>query len=307
MKSDEFFWPSNLLSVRRPISNSSNVFKIGSSLTVPTVALLSKILTKLNYFTVHNHQVFLDSLAKHRLQKKPFISISNHSSCIDDPILWGALFPWKWICNPIKHRWSAAAHDVCFTKNFHTIFFAFGKTFPIVRGKGIYQPAMDFAVELLKEYQFLHVFPQGKVVQESDLDDQNINIITKANYNELSLTCKEDENKSYCFKWGIARLILDLITDTQSIEVLPFYHLGMDKVLPNIKPYIPQIGKKVTVYIRKEGPILFNRNFIDNILCNGDTSLSTKERRIAITKFLEEETKKLKWKAIEKHFSLSHL
>lgn len=31
--------------------------------------------------------------------------------------------------------------------------------------------------------------------------------------------------------------------------IVPFYHLGMDSVLPNVEPYKPQMGQKVSIYV----------------------------------------------------------
>ena len=54
------------------------------------------------------------------------------------------------------------------------------------------------------------------------------------------------DNRLMRLKWGIARFVQD--ADKVPI-VLPMYHLGMDSVLPNKKPYVPQIGQKVTLVI----------------------------------------------------------
>lgn len=38
--------------------------------------------------------------------------------------------------------------------------------------------------------------------------------------------------------------------------VIPFYHLGMDLVLPNDPPYVPQRNQKVSVYVGE--PLIFD-------------------------------------------------
>lgn len=38
--------------------------------------------------------------------------------------------------------------------------------------------------------------------------------------------------------------------------VVPFYHLGMDFVLPNQPPYVPQMNQKVSIYVGE--PLIFD-------------------------------------------------
>lgn len=83
----------------------------------------------------------------------------------------------------------------------------------------MYQEAMDFLIERLKEGQWVHIFPEGKV--------------------NMSL-------ERMRLKWGVGRLVYE---SPVCPIVLPFYHIGMDDILPNRKPYIPRVGKLVTVVV----------------------------------------------------------
>ena len=51
---------------------------------------------------------------------------------------------------------------------------------------------------------------------------------------------------SYMYLLGIGQLIAEAkITPT----VIPFYHFGMDSILPNKSPYIPKLFQKLTVLV----------------------------------------------------------
>lgn len=302
-------WPDHLLPLKDALSSRKFLYRLGSSFNVVAVGCLSKVLVKMNNFKVYNHDIFLKVANNNYLKKeRPLITISNHHSCLDDPVLWGALLPWSWQIIPGRHRWTAAAEDICFTKPLHTLYFALGQTFPIERGKGICQPAIEFATQLILQKKLLHVFPQGKVCDEPDV--YNTQLVEKNNHKMLVLSDRNDVQKTYSFKWGLAKLIIDSLekrkSSFDSIEILPFYHLGMDKVLPSVRPYIPRFMKKVTIYIRKEGPIIFDNDRLDWIFTNFSPSNTIEGKRISICRFLEEEMKKLKLETMKRHFEVKN-
>ena len=223
----------------------------------------------------------------------PLITLSNHISCIDDPVLWGNLLPFNYYFTQTEDvRWVGAAVDICFSRPWHSTFFSLGKTFPIVRGAGLNQPAMQYAWALLKHNQWLHLFPEGRVMR-----DDNQQVIS-------------NKDRGYNFKWGISKLILDYFKSSQIagaacdehsgvIRILPLYHLGMDKVLPIGRPYIPRFNKNILIYIRPS-VIEMNSRLLASIL--KDQTLSVKAQksrtddeisRIKLTNYLEQEMEKL--------------
>lgn len=80
----------------------------------------------------------------------------------------------------------------------------------------LFQVAMDFCVERLIKGEWVHIFPEGKV----------------------------NVNKDFIrLKWGFGRLIYD---PPVTPIVVPIWHVGMDKALPNEEPYVLTCKNKLT-------------------------------------------------------------
>ncbi|CAH1433347.1 unnamed protein product [Lactuca virosa] len=183
----------------------------------------------LNSTSVHNADTLLN-LVRSRPPGVPLITVSNHMSTLDDPVMWGFKgFP---TCNAELQRWVLAAEDICFKNPVLSYFFRLGKCIPITRGGGIYQEHMNEALDRLSNGDWLHTFPEGKV-------------------------CQEDEPIRR-LKWGTASLIARApITPI----VLPIFHLGLQKVMPENyifgkRPLIPLWKKDIKIIVGE--PIEFD-------------------------------------------------
>ena len=97
----------------------------------------------------------------------------------------------------------------------------------------------------------MHIYPEGKVTR----DDIRL-------------------------KWGVGRMISEAATPP---TVLGFYHIGMDHVLPNTRPYRPHTGKKVTVLV---GEPMDLRGVLSGVK-------GVVDRRRLVTDCLKEELKRL--------------
>jgi len=100
-------------------------------------------------------------------------------------------------------RWSLGAKEILFTNPFYRYFFGHcGKSIAIERGAGLYQEGMQQSIDILNKGGWVHVFPEGKVHKDGTL---------------------------HKLRWGIGKLVESA---HPTPYVLPFYHLGMDKVMP---------------------------------------------------------------------------
>ncbi|XP_002528540.3 N-acylphosphatidylethanolamine synthase isoform X1 [Ricinus communis] len=183
----------------------------------------------LNTSSVHNADTLIH-LVRSRPSGVPLITVSNHMSTLDDPVMWGFNgFP---TCDSNLARWVLAAEDICFKNPVFSYFFRLGKCIPITRGAGIYQEHMNEALEHLSNGAWLHTFPEGKVCQE----DAPIRRL----------------------KWGTASLI---VRAPVTPIVLPIVHRGFEEVMPENywfgrRPLFPLCNKMINIVVGE--PIEFD-------------------------------------------------
>lgn len=218
-----------------------------------------------NTLTVHNKKTLYKAIAG-RPPNKSLVTVANHHSCIDDPIIWCVL-KWRYLVrkNVEVMRWTLAASDVCFTKEWHSRGFSLGRVVPIVRGAGVYQRSMDFMLDKLNHGDWVHTFPEGKINAEKEF---------------------------IRLKWGVGRLIADCV---HTPLVLPIWHVGIDDILPNSKPYIPRTGKNVTMLVGNP------MDFSDMLQNLRDSKSSPKEIRKRITDAIQDELRELQHQAENLH------
>ncbi|KAI7906096.1 acyltransferase-domain-containing protein, partial [Cokeromyces recurvatus] len=171
----------------------STGWSMTSTVIIGITGLLAKGFLHLSHYKVYNLDRFLNILYDPN-RKKGIVTVSNHESVLDDPLLWGVL-PIKTLFSIQNMRWTLGAADICFTSIFKSFFFALGQTIPTIRGAGIYQPGVDFAIQKLNKNGWIHVFPESKVTQQPDYE-------------------------MIRFKWGIGRILMDSCEE-EGVIVIP--------------------------------------------------------------------------------------
>ena len=221
------------------------------------VGLFAKFWTNVaNSLKVYNRNILINALES-RPTSVPLITVTNHHSCMDEPLLWGILDA-RHLVNQCLMRWALAAHNLCFTSKTLSHFFAFGKSIPVNRGAGVYQEGMNFAIDRLNEGHWVHLYPEGKV---------------------------NEDKRDMRYKWGVGRLIAEC---NVTPVVIPIYHLGMDSILPNQRPHYPRFGKKVTVLVGNPIPI---EGTLEQLQQKG---ASDEEKRKTLTDLIEKHLKALR-------------
>jgi len=119
-----------------------------------------------------------------------------------------------------------------FTNPIFSAFFRKGQVIETFRGKGIYQPAVDLAIEKLRAGAWIHLFGEGKVCQ-SDM-------------------YKADPHTGIArlqrFRWGIGRILME----THRLPtIIPMWITGFDKLMPEGRrapwKFLPRQGARLSV------------------------------------------------------------
>ncbi|KAI9574989.1 acyltransferase-domain-containing protein [Boletus coccyginus] len=203
-----------------------------SSAVISAVGLTCKAFLNsgLCSITVSNLPILLDALRSDRRHGgQGLVTGVCHSVVLDDPLTWGIL-PFRNFTNSNTIRWVLGASDIMFTNPLFSAFFRKGQVIETFRGNGIWQPALDVAIEKLNQGHWLHMFGEGKVHQPT-VYPQSDGIAHLPR-----------------FKWGTGRIIME--TNVPPL-IIPMWLTGFDKLMPEHRPfpykYLPKMGVQLGV------------------------------------------------------------
>lgn len=218
------------LEVLRDIYGQFMVLFMDTLIQKPFLHILNKV-------HITNHKRLTDLISK-RPRGTPLITVSNHCSSLDEPLLFSALIPW-----PIKQwqlRYSLCNDNMfyVFGKVFAQLFFYAARGLPIFRSQSVNQPYFWRFCNKARDGGWCHIFPEGRIWQPWKLQNKGVRL------GDL--------------RPGVGKLIAHCDTSKHPPVVLPFYHTGMHRVLPQFpnskkQSMPPKIGN--TIRIRVGEPI----------------------------------------------------
>ncbi|PYH95262.1 tafazzin [Aspergillus ellipticus CBS 707.79] len=232
---------------------------------------------------VHGMDAFLELLDSRNdpaQRTRGLLTVSNHTSVMDDPIMWGFL--------PLKYnfglaswnkRWGFGSHDICYQTRPLALFFTMGQVLPTHRLAhstygGLAQPVVTQAIRLLSKGPF-PADPHLAVPERQTWSRHNVCVdpfsdvpmayTTDGHDSHLSpssFACNSyswfhifpegkihqaPNNTMRYFKWGVARLILEA---SECPDVVPIWLEGFDQVMHESREFprfLPRVGKDVSV------------------------------------------------------------
>ena len=218
------YWPISARSLSDEAQEIPLLVSIGRALITPVVITLSRLfLMGAGRFRIEedeNYEAFLRAMLT-RDENQALLTVSNHRSMFDDPPILSCLLPLRYAVQPRYLRVNVCSQEYCFSEALPTAvhaFFGTGKSLPIWRGGGINQKLLLDYSRHVAAGEWCHLFPEGGVWQDEYLGG-------RGGTTGLPL------GPSPCnrLRWGAGKIIAHAPVHP---VVVPFFHAGMDTVLP---------------------------------------------------------------------------
>ncbi|KAK6193255.1 hypothetical protein LQW54_012663 [Pestalotiopsis sp. IQ-011] len=209
-------------------------------------------------------------------RERGLLTVCNHVSVIDDPVLWGVL-PARYLFNPTNLRWGLGAHDICFKNNALATFFSLGQVLPTHRllyspHGGAFQSTIPQAIRLLSAQPFLGSQPgsaPSSLPSPRDIPDPfttgGLTFTTTGSDSFVAPSAYAQNRLAWVhvfpegcihqhpalslryFKWGMSRLILE---SEPMPDVLPMFIDGTQHMMSEDRTFprfLPRINKTFRV------------------------------------------------------------
>ncbi|KAK9448792.1 uncharacterized protein V1518DRAFT_418233 [Limtongia smithiae] len=243
---------SSALSTLNKYSRRTIAWNLSSRMIMAATGLLSRAFL----YGFHNVETsgvkeFVSVLERAKREGRGILTIANHISVIDDPLLWG-LLPLRKMLNPADLRWGLGAENICFTTKVTSKFFSLGQVLPTWRfGTGPFQGAVDTAVflvsppprEIPKPYDPTKVFPPD------NLHPQWIHIFPESLVHQAY--APHNTTMKY-FHWGVSRVVLE---PERLPIIVPIYHDGLQEIFPEDRVKLKYVPRTLIPRFRKKDRI----------------------------------------------------
>eukprot|EP00891_Asterochloris_glomerata_P001077 jgi/Astpho2/1077/Aster-07458 len=237
---------------------------IGRTLVLALTHMASLlVLTVFNRSLILNHKQFLECL-RFRSPDEGLITVSNHCSTIDDPMVLSALTPLWYTLGEAWHlgsRWSLCDRRTCYFNEMLgcAVMLQRCPQAPSRSNKPCRMCRVKPVLTLAQAgtHACRQFFRSGKSLPVDRGAGVNQAVVRTAADRVLRgdwLHLFPEGKVNYTgqlfpLKWGIGKIICDVVRSGGSVPiVLPFYHSGIGAVLPN-KHMLPGIGHTVTIQI----------------------------------------------------------
>ncbi|KAL1954290.1 hypothetical protein VTO42DRAFT_1432 [Malbranchea cinnamomea] len=266
------------------LDQPSLCWRFCSAATMFSVAALCRgFLYGLNTTEVHGQGEFLKLLEARRdpnFRTRGLLTVSNHISVMDDPLMWGIVpLHHYWGLQSYNRRWAFGSHDICFTNRVLSLFFTLGQVLPTHRSMhsphgGLFQPTVTQAIRLLSRCPHTPG-PHYAPIDKQKWSFQNVCVDpfseVPTNYTSMgedsflapsAYACNSyswihifpegkvhqssDKTMRY-FKWGVSRLILE---PPECPDIVPMWIEGTDEVMDENRTFprfIPRFNKKISI------------------------------------------------------------
>ncbi|KAK9328662.1 hypothetical protein V1520DRAFT_345499 [Lipomyces starkeyi] len=252
---------ANALSFLNRYPRTGSLWRLGGMTVMSLTGLLSRaFLYGFHNVNAYGVDQFVQVLERAKKEGRGVLTVSNHISVIDDPVMWG-LLPIRMMFNPTHLRWGLGAENICFTTKFTSNFFSMGQVLATWRfGTGVYQGSVDSAILLLSPSSRdslpetsdtdAHRFPP------SNLPPQWIHIFPESLVHQAY---PPHQTSMKYFHWGVSRIVLE----AEKLPVIvPIFHQGLDDVFPEDREKLKYIPRTVVLpKWKKENRLKLNFRF----------------------------------------------
>lgn len=148
-----------------------------------------------------------------RPEGQGLLTVCNHVSALDDPLVLAAAIPAEVIARPDRMRWTMCAAERCFHRKLLGSLLKSAKVLPIERGAGLGQPGVVAAERRLARGDWVHIFPEGTRAA----DPERLGVVRRG-VGRLYVEACERARRESPGPSGRAPLLL------------PFVHRGMERI-----------------------------------------------------------------------------